>query len=201
MQVILASASPRRLELLRQVGIKPLVMVSNYQETKEGLAPEVLVSANALGKGRNIFTRCSEDAVVVSADTIVLLDGRILGKPRNREEAGEMLRSLSGRAHWVLTGTAAFFKGKHAVRVSRTKVYFRRLTENDIQGYIATGEPLDKAGAYGIQGQGAVFITKIEGSYSNVVGLDLADIYTLFEELDVEEHDKLYKIFFQGTAS
>ena len=109
-----------------------------------------------------------------------------------------MLRALSGKAHWVLTGTGVFFRGKHAVRVSATKVYFRSLTEREIQGYVATGEPLDKAGAYGIQGRGAVFISKIEGSYSNVVGLDLADIYTLFAELDVEQNDKL---FFQGTST
>jgi septum formation protein len=198
MQVVLASGSPRRLELLRQIGIKPLVMVSNYHETESGLAPEVLVSTNALGKARSVLTQCSDEVVVIAADTVVVLDGEILGKPKNKEEAGEMLRALSGKAHWVLTGTGVFYRGKHAVRVSATKVYFRNLNEKEIQSYVATGEPLDKAGAYGIQGQGAVFITKIEGSYSNVVGLDLADLYTLFAELDVEQYDKF---FFQGTAS
>ena len=198
MQVVLASGSPRRLELLRQIGIKPLVMVSNYHETESGLAPEVLVSTNALGKARSVLTQCSDEVVVIAADTVVVLDGEILGKPKNKEAAGEMLRALSGKAHWVLTGTGVFYRGKHAVRVSATKVYFRNLNEKEIQSYVATGEPLDKAGAYGIQGQGAVFITKIEGSYSNVVGLDLADLYTLFAELDVEQYDKF---FFQGTAS
>ncbi|MCH3913980.1 MAG: Maf family protein [Acidaminococcaceae bacterium] len=198
MQVVLASGSPRRLELLRQIGIKPLVMVSNYHETESGLAPEVLVSTNALGKARSVLAQCSDEVVVIAADTVVVLDGEILGKPKNKEEAGEMLRALSGKAHWVLTGTGVFYRGKHAVRVSATKVYFRNLNEKEIQSYVATGEPLDKAGAYGIQGQGAVFITKIEGSYSNVVGLDLADLYTLFAELDVEQYDKF---FFQGTAS
>jgi septum formation protein len=173
-------------------------MVSNYHETESGLAPEVLVSTNALGKARSVLTQCSDEVVVIAADTVVVLDGEILGKPKNKEEAGEMLRALSGKAHWVLTGTGVFYRGKHAVRVSATKVYFRNLNEKEIQSYVATGEPLDKAGAYGIQGQGAVFITKIEGSYSNVVGLDLADLYTLFAELDVEQYDKF---FFQGTAS
>jgi septum formation protein len=186
------------LELLHQIGLKPLVMVSNYHETESGLAPEVLVSTNALGKARSVLAQCSDEVVVIAADTVVVLEGEILGKPRDSAEAENMLRALSGKAHWVLTGTGVFFRGKHAVRVSATKVYFRSLTEREIQGYVATGEPLDKAGAYGIQGRGAVFISKIEGSYSNVVGLDLADIYTLFAELDVEQNDKL---FFQGTST
>jgi len=198
MQIVLASGSPRRLELLHQIGLKPLVMVSNYHETESGLAPEVLVSTNALGKARSVLAQCSDEVVVIAADTVVVLGGEILGKPRDSAEAENMLRALSGKAHWVLTGTGVFFRGKHAVRVSATKVYFRSLTEREIQGYVATGEPLDKAGAYGIQGRGAVFISKIEGSYSNVVGLDLADIYTLFAELDVEQNDKL---FFQGTST
>lgn len=198
MQVVLASGSPRRLELLRQIGIKPLVMISNFTEIDEELAPEVLVSANALGKGRSVLRQCSQDVVVVAADTVVVLNGEILGKPKNAEDAAEMLHRLSGKAHWVLTGTGIFYKGKHGVKVSRTKVYFRNLTEREIRAYIATGEPLDKAGAYGIQGLGAVFITKIEGSYSNVVGLDLADVYTLFAELDVVKNDEL---FFQEFAN
>ena len=197
MQVVLASGSPRRLELLRQIGIKPLVMVSNYQETESGLSPDVLVSVNALGKARSVLHQCSDEVVVVAADTIVVLDGEILGKPSNPAVAAEMLRALSGKAHWVLTGTGVFYRGKHGVRVSQTKVYFRNLTEREIQNYISTGEPFDKAGAYGIQGRGAVFIDKIEGSYSNVVGLDLADIYTLFAELEVAQYDK---IFFKGTT-
>lgn len=198
MQVVLASGSPRRLELLRQIGIKPLVMISNFTEIEEELAPEVLVSANALGKGRSVLRQCSQEVVVISADTVVVLDGKILGKPRNAEEAAEMLRRLSGKDHWVLTGTGVFYKGKHGIRVSRTKVHFRNLTDREIKAYVATGESLDKAGAYGIQGLGAVFITKIEGSYSNVVGLDLADIYSLFAELDVVKNDEL---FFQGLAN
>ena len=192
MQIILASGSPRRLELLRQLGLKPLVMVSNYHEAEEGLAPEVLVSANAVGKARSVVAQCSDDAVVIGADTIVVSRGKILGKPKDTEEAAQMLRELSGKSHWVLTGLSAFYRGKHGIRVSKTKVYFQPLTEKEIQGYIATGEPMDKAGAYGIQGQGAVFINRIEGNYSNVVGLDVADLYTLFAELDVVHNDEFF---------
>lgn len=198
MQVVLASGSPRRLELLRQIGIKPLVMISNFTEIEEELAPEVLVSANALGKGRSVLRQCSQEVAVIAADTVVVLDGKILGKPKNSEEAIEMLHRLSGKEHWVLTGTGLFYQGKHGVKVSRTKVHFRNLTDREIRAYVATGEPLDKAGAYGIQGLGAMFITKIEGSYSNVVGLDLADVYSLFAELDVVKNEEL---FFQGFAN
>lgn len=188
---ILASGSPRRLELLRQIGIEPQVELSNYHEEMRSSNPAELVMANAVGKGQSVVPNVTGDDVVIAADTIVLLDNMILGKPKDREEAFKMLRNLSGKTHEVLTGVAVFYKGKKKVAVEKTIVKFRKLTDREIQNYVKTGEPLDKAGAYGIQGRGAIFINSIEGCYNNVVGLPLTRLYTLFAELDVTLYDEL----------
>ena len=198
MTFILASGSPRRLELLRQIGIEPQVELSNYHEEMSSSKPAELVMANAVGKGQSVVPNGTGDDVVIAADTIVLLDNMILGKPKDREEAFEMLRNLSGRTHEVLTGVAVFYKGKKKVAVEKTIVKFRKLTDREIQDYVKTGEPLDKAGAYGIQGRGAIFINSIEGCYNNVVGLPLTRLYTLFAELDVTLYDELPN---QGTTT
>ena len=191
MTFILASGSPRRLELLRQIGIEPQVELSNYHEEMRSSNPAELVMANAVGKGQSVVPNVTGDDVVIAADTIVLLDNMILGKPKDREEAVKMLRNLSGRTHEVLTGVAVFYKGKKKVAVEKTIVKFRKLTDREIQNYVKTGEPLDKAGAYGIQGRGAIFINSIVGCYNNVVGLPLTRLYTLFAELDVTLYEKL----------
>ncbi len=191
MTFILASGSPRRLELLRQIGIEPQVELSNYHEEMRSSNPAELVMANAVGKGQSVVPNVTGDDVVIAADTIVLLDNMILGKPKDREEAFKMLRNLSGKTHEVLTGVAVFYKGKKKVAVEKTIVKFRKLTDREIQNYVKTGEPLDKAGAYGIQGRGAIFINSIEGCYNNVVGLPLTRLYTLFAELDVTLYDEL----------
>ena len=191
MTFILASGSPRRLELLRQIGIEPQVELSNYHEEMRSSNPAELVMANAVGKGQSVVPNVTGDDVVIAADTIVLLDNMILGKPKDSEEAVKMLRNLSGRTHEVLTGVAVFYKGKKKVAVEKTIVKFRKLTDREIQNYVKTGEPLDKAGAYGIQGRGAIFINSIEGCYNNVVGLPLTRLYTLFAELDVTLYDEL----------
>ena len=191
MTFILASESPRRLELLRQIGIEPKVELSNYHEEMRSSNPAELVMANAVGKGQSVVPNVTGDDVVIAADTIVLLDNMILGKPKDREEAFKMLRNLSGKTHEVLTGVAVFYKGKKKVAVEKTIVKFRKLTDREIQNYVKTGEPLDKAGAYGIQGRGAIFINSIEGCYNNVVGLPLTRLYTLFAELDVTLYEKL----------
>jgi septum formation protein len=190
MKFILASGSPRRRELLRQIGIEPQIMVSDYAEDNCNLDPAGLVIENALGKGLRVLLNCSRDDVVIAADTVVLLDNTILGKPKDPLDAFNMLKNLSGRTHEVLTGVAVFYRGKKKVAVERTIVEFRTLTDKEIQTYVATGEPADKAGAYGIQGLGAVFINSIAGCYSNVVGLPLARLYTLFAELDVTLYDE-----------
>lgn len=191
MELILASGSPRRLELLRQIGLEPRVVVSRGEEEKNDATPEQLVLANALAKGREVRDRLGDRVPILAADTVVALDGEILGKPRDRAEAARMLRKLSGRTHRVLTGMALFFQGQVRTHVETTKVEFSPLSEKDIAWYIATGEPLDKAGAYGIQGKAALFIPSIQGSYTNVVGLPLAPLKKLFAELDVTRHDTL----------
>ena len=191
MTFILASESPRRLELLRQIGIEPKVELSNYHEEMCASNPAELVKANAVGKGKSVLPKCTGDDVVIAADTIVVLDNMILGKPKNSEEAFKMLRNLSGRTHEVLTGVAVFYKGKKKVAVEKTIVKFRKLTDKEIQDYVKTGDSLDKAGAYGIQGRGAIFINSIAGCYNNVVGLPLTRLYTLFAELDVTLYDEL----------
>ena len=191
MELILASGSPRRLELLRQIGLEPRVEVSRGEEEKNDLTPEQLVRTNALNKGREVRERLGDQVPILAADTVVALDGEILGKPRDREEAAAMLRKLSGRRHQVLTGVALFHKGQVRTHVETTEVEFASLTEKDIAWYIATGEPMDKAGAYGIQGKAALFIPAIRGSYSNVVGLPLAPLKKLFAELDVTSYDTL----------
>ena len=191
MELILASGSPRRLELLRQIGLEPRVAVSRGEEEKNDVTPEQLVRTNALNKGREVRERLGDRVPILAADTVVALDGEILGKPRDRAEAARMLRKLSGRTHRVLTGMALFFQGQVRTHVETTKVEFSPLSEKDIAWYIATGEPLDKAGAYGIQGKAALFIPSIQGSYTNVVGLPLAPLKKLFAELDVTRHDTL----------
>jgi septum formation protein len=171
-RLILASASPRRRELLSQIGV---VFDVDAAHVDEGDDPRV----NAVEKARAAAARHrGEDAVVLGADTEVVLDGSVLGKPGGEAHAREMLRRLSGRSHAVVTAYALVdcTTGRELVRSVETDVTFRHLTDDDIDAYVATGEPLDKAGAYGIQGLGGQFVRRIEGDYTNVVGLPLADL-------------------------
>lgn len=191
MDLILASGSPRRLELLRQIGVEPKVVVSHSEEEKKAASPAELVQHNALVKGRDVVGKVGDAVPVLAADTVVALDGSILGKPGTPEKATAMLHQLSGRTHQVLTGLALFYQGKVWQHVEVTEVTFAGLTDREIAQYVATGEPLDKAGAYGIQGRAALFIPSIKGSYSNVVGLPLAPLRTIFAELDGAQDDTL----------
>ena len=186
MEVVLASASPRRLALLEQVGVQVRVCPADFEE-EAGRAQSAreVVLRNALGKCRTVAAQTGDTIPVVAADTIVVIDEAILGKPHNALEAEAMLTSLSGRSHQVLTGVAVRYHGKELAQVCTTKVYFRQLTEAEIAAYVATGEPLDKAGAYGIQGKGAVLVEKIEGCYNNVVGLPLTMLYSMLKEIGV----------------
>lgn len=173
----LASQSPRRTELLNQVGIDHIVVTSSYVEknvvTKD---PIEMVRAQALGKAR-CADNVPNDAIVLGADTIVVFDGQVLGKPHNKDEARVMLRTLSGQVHSVITGVALIIKGHEIVFHNETKVYFKTLQDFEIESYVDSLEPMDKAGAYGIQGKGALWVDKIEGSYSNVVGLPVEQVY------------------------
>ena len=192
MKFILASASPRRLELLQQIGVKPNVIVSDFDEVKTADQPEALVQANAVGKGRSVVSKSPREAVVVAADTIVVLHGKVLGKPRDAEDAVRMLTYLSGHTHQVLTAVAVFYQGKEAVKVEKTDVEFYPLTKEQILSYLHTDEPMDKAGAYGIQGRGALLVKGINGSYSNVVGLPLGTLIRMLMEMGVINNDQLF---------
>lgn len=186
-KVFLASTSPRRSELLSQVGIPYEVVPSSYVEKNDFLLrPEELVKEQALGKAKAAILpegiECN-DYPILGADTIVVLDNQILGKPHHTEEAKDMLTNLSGKCHQVMTGIGILYKGDIINFVKTTNVYFRNLSTKEIDWYVATGEPLDKAGAYGIQGTGALWVEKIEGSYTNVVGLPVEDIYNVLKLL------------------
>lgn len=184
MKVILASASPRRRELLKQIGIETEIVPSGCEEIDgKTNAAATVVELNARAKGQWVKTQTGDALPVIAADTVVALENKVLGKPADAEEAKAMLRFLSGKAHQVLTGVYVAFGGKVLVQVCTTDVYFRDLKEAEIEAYVATGEPLDKAGAYGIQGQGAILVKNIAGDYNNVVGLPLTAVYEMLQEL------------------
>ena len=224
MNIILASGSPRRYDLLKQMGWKVEVHSLPFAEaesaskaaeqlqvlrnqflrnatdaenmkTQNGvtfsekdlvlLSPyrnaELVCAYNALGKGKAAAKVMGTDVPVIAADTIVVLGETILGKPADSEDAKRMLCQLSGKAHEVKTAVAVLYQDKTVLKVVTTRVFFRMLTEKEIDWYVQTGEPLDKAGAYGIQGKGAVLADRIEGSYDNVVGLPLTAVYEILK--------------------
>ena len=182
--LILASESPRRKELLTQLTTY-IATASTYEETapkKE--KPKRFVLKQACGKACEV-AKTYPDQWVLGADTIVVLDGKILGKPKDAAQAVKMLKALSGRQHSVYTGLALVCGKTVKTKVVKTDVWFRKLTVKEITGYVESGEPLDKAGAYGIQGGAASFVTKLNGSYTNVVGLPLAQLQTMLKKAKV----------------
>lgn len=183
MELILASSSPRRQELLRQIGLHFAVIPSKLEEKTAERNPAKRVKALALAKAQEVAERTGH-GLVLGADTIVVNGGRILGKPGSSAEAAAMLRILSGRTHRVYTGIALVdaATGRSRAVTECTLVKFRSLSEREIEAYVASGEPLDKAGAYGIQGHAAVFISGIKGCYSNVVGLPLSRFWQLLQD-------------------
>ena len=226
MKIILASGSPRRLQLLQQMGWTVEVhslpfaeaeTVNEATEKLDSLRKQFLFSGeknhthnepvlsekgvtlllpyrnadlvcayNALGKGRAAAKETGTGFPVVAADTIVVLGEHILGKPADTVEAKHMLQTLSGKMHTVKTATVVLYQKKTLLQVVTTNVCFRRLTDEEINWYVETGEPLDKAGAYGIQGKGAVLVERIEGSYDNVVGLPLTAVYEMLRRAGVD---------------
>lgn len=178
--LLLASASPRRRELLTRIGVAFDVLAGEVDESPlPGEAPEPLVRRLARAKAAAVAERCA-GAVVLAADTIVTYGGEIYGKPGDAADACRMLRSLSGRAHRVLTGFCVVGpQGEVDEVVVASEVEFRQLAEAEIDAYVATGEPLDKAGAYAIQGGASVFVASVRGSYSNIVGLPLHAVATV----------------------
>lgn len=174
----LASASPRRRELLAQIGVPFVTLIASIDENPLPNEPaNAYVERLAREKALAGLARASDtaDAVVLGADTAVVLDGRILGKPQDRDEALDMLQALSGREHEVLTAVALASEGRCESRVVASRVGFRPLSQAEAEAYWATGEPRDKAGSYGIQGLAAVFVSHLQGSYSAVVGLPLCE--------------------------
>ncbi|MFE8072122.1 Maf family protein [Marinobacteraceae bacterium S3BR75-40.1] len=182
--IVLASASPRRRELLTQMGLAFSVQPVDIDETPEaGEAPDDYVRRLACAKAEAGLAACGDShAWVLGSDTTVVHEGQILGKPADRDEAHGMLSRLSGSHHQVLSAVALARQGACEVRLAVTDVQFRVLSHEEIQAYWETGEPGDKAGAYGIQGKGGVFVTHLSGSYSAVVGLPLKETAELFAE-------------------
>ncbi len=198
MRIILASASPRRQELLRQVGLVPEVIPSHVDESGVDGTPEQMVKELSRRKAEDVAAVIWQNAVtpgtagsvaktvsdnkpvvVIGADTVVAVDGRILGKPKSKDEAAAMIRLLAGRTHHVYTGVTMIFipSGEQITFAEGTEVEVYPMTEEQIARYVATGEPMDKAGAYGIQGYFAAYVKGIRGDYNNVVGLPVARVY------------------------
>ena len=184
-QLVLASSSPRRKEILEQVGYSFRLRKQNTDESEvPTLTPEEMVKELAVLKGRNTPFQ-QENEVILAADTVVAYQGRVFGKPTSEEDAYNMLKSLSGEIHEVYTGVMLRLKEKELVFAERTLVQFWELTDDDIWNYIRTKEPFDKAGAYGIQGPGAVLVQQIEGDYYNVVGLPISRTVRALKEFSI----------------
>jgi nucleoside triphosphate pyrophosphatase len=182
-RVILASSSPRRRELLSLIGIAYDVVPADIDESYlPGETPPGHAERLARQKAATV-ANAVPDAVTIGADTIVVVDGDVLGKPRDAAHAAEMLRRLSGRSHRVITAVAAVWRGSTLSTIEDVGVTFRRLAEREITAYIATGEPMDKAGAYGIQGYGATIVERVDGDYFAVMGLALNRLVRLLEGL------------------
>lgn len=188
-EIILASNSPRRRELLKQIGVEFKVIPAEVEEDEgkeKGKSPVEVVKNNALLKAQKVAEMVLEsDSLIIGADTIVVLDGRIIGKPKDERDAINILKKLRGKYHYVFTGVAVLETPEMRFLVStvKSKVKMRDYSDEEIIRYVATGEPMDKAGAYGIQGKGALLVEKIEGDYYNIVGLPLVRLYNLLERM------------------
>ncbi len=187
-KIILASNSPRRRELLGQMGVTDFqVSAPNVDESVEdGLSPAQIVEQLSLRKALAVAKKAGPNDLVIAADTVVALDGAVLGKPRNEAGAFAMLSALSGREHHVYTGVTVHRAGRTVTGHEETAVTFRALEADEIRGYIGTGEPMDKAGAYGIQGLGALLVSGIRGDYCNVVGLPVFRLGRILKEFGVD---------------
>ena len=191
MKYILASASPRRKEILESVGLKFEIIVADADETSDTRDPVSLTKELAAKKGLAVMEgllsdgRYDADTVIISADTVVVLDGEILGKPRDRADAERMLRMLSGRTHEVVSGVALTYGGKTLTDASVTKVTFDTLDEEFLARYLDSAEPYDKAGAYAVQGVASVVVSKLEGCYFGVVGLPINCLVNLAKKNNI----------------
>ena len=186
-QIILASASPRRRELLQQIGVAFEVMPVDIDEAlRAGESPQQFVERLAMEKAEAGYQQQGNGLPVLGSDTIVVLNGQVMGKPKDRQHGLEMLASLSGNEHQVLTAVAMNNGDKCRCLTSLSHVYFRPMTNAEIEAYWDTGEPADKAGGYGIQGIAAQFIQRLDGSYSGVMGLPLFETAQLLKEFGID---------------
>lgn len=187
MNIILASGSPRRKEILEMLGTENLIVrpAKGEERAPEGAGPGEIVEALASAKAEEIARGAAADDAVIAADTIVWFRDRVFGKPHSVSEAVEMLEALSGNFHEVYTGVAVIRNGKLSVEHEVTRVFFREMTPSEIEAYVATGEPMDKAGAYGAQGKGSMFVERIEGDFFNVMGLPVCRLGRMLEKQGV----------------
>lgn len=186
MAIILASKSPRRQELLKLLGVEFTIHTADIDETMDpALPPEDEVARVGAEKAKAIAAVSGAEDIIIAADTIVVIDGQILGKPKDEADAARMLRLLSGRRHEVMTGLTVLKGAQLQSCVVRTGIEFRALSEREIAAYVATGEPMDKAGAYGIQGKGSLLVEKISGDYFNVMGLPVMRLSRMLERFGI----------------
>lgn len=193
-KVILASGSPRRKILLEQAGIPFEMIKSDLKEVIDAeISPYDLVKSISSRKALRVSEMITDEAIIIGADTVVAIHGKVLGKPKCKEEAVDMLKSLQGKKHSVYTGVTIINKHAEGLElkyiIDNTNVYMRKLTQDEILDYVQTGEPDDKAGAYAIQGKGAVLIERIEGNYDTVVGLPLVKVYLALREWGLRVED------------
>lgn len=182
-KIILASESPRRKEIFNLLGIKALQIPAYIKEDLVTSSPRFLVQHHARNKAITVSKKVDNSCVIIGADTIVYHNKSILGKPRNNFEAADLLTRLSGSSHWVYTGVAIVYKNRIETDFVKSKVEFNPLSAQEIEDYIKTKEPMDKAGAYGIQGYGSQFINKISGCYFNIMGFPISLFYKMLKEI------------------
>lgn len=182
-RLVLASSSINRRQILERAGLHFVWMSSDADETANGLAPDVLVQELARRKLEAVLPRCEAKDIVVTADTVAAIDGEILGKPHDAAEASRFLHLLSGRTHVVYTGVCIAYRDQRVRFCQTTDVTFYPLSDQEIDDYIASGEPFGKAGAYGIQGPAALFVERIQGDYNNIFGLPIAHVMREVQKL------------------
>ena len=192
MRVILASKSPRRKQILKDLGVDFEVVTVDTEEYSDAKEPENFVEDISREKGRAVLEKIDDKgALIISADTVVVLDGKILGKPKDEADAIKMLSDLSGKTHKVITAISLRFNGKVLTDHSVTEVTFDSIDEDSIKRYVDSKEPMDKAGAYAVQGKAAVWIKAINGCYFNVVGFPTHLFYDMLNRIDVNPFDIL----------
>ncbi|HAN09266.1 MAG TPA: septum formation protein Maf [Clostridiales bacterium] len=186
-RIVLGSGSPRRKELLEMMGLKFEIVKSDIEEVvEEGLSPAEVVRSLALQKAEDIIKKVSDDTLLITADSIVVCEGKIIGKPKDEQDAYDMLKFLSGKKQYVYTGMIVWdkLKDKRHEIVEESILYMKVLTDLEILDYIKTGESMDKAGGCGIQTRGAVFFERMDGDFYNIVGLSVSKLYDVLKEVE-----------------